>query len=113
MIAGLTSTICDETGRPYRLGPKLGTGGEGDVFSVEGDPKLAVKLYHKKPDPEKVDKLRVMVRTGSDKLSSFSTWPQAIISSSSSSSSAAMAAAVHGFVMPRLAPSYKEVLQLY
>lgn len=31
--------------RPLRLGPRIGKGGEGEVYKVDGDPALAVKIY--------------------------------------------------------------------
>ena len=104
MIASL-QTVQDERGQQIWLGPKLGAGGEGDVFSVEGNAKLTVKLYHKIPDAEKAAKLRTMVQTGSRELGTFCCWPQSIIQSNNG--------AIRGFVMRRLEPGYKPVLQLY
>jgi len=38
--------VVDAEGRVLRLGRKLGQGGEGAVFELEGEPALAAKIHH-------------------------------------------------------------------
>ena len=47
------------TGRTYRLGTFLGSGGQGTVFDVGG--QLVVKIYNQQPSPELEKKLSYMV----------------------------------------------------
>lgn len=53
------SLVYGLNGRSYRLGPELGSGGEGTVFALSGEP-LVVKIYHK-AEPGMEAKLRYMV----------------------------------------------------
>ncbi len=40
------SIVVDAEGRVLRLGRKLGQGGEGAVFDLEGEPAIAAKIHH-------------------------------------------------------------------
>lgn len=40
-----TDTVRDEQGRSFPLGERLGEGGQGEVFSVEGEPELVIKRF--------------------------------------------------------------------
>ena len=53
------SLVYGLNGRSYRLGSELGSGGEGTVFALSGEP-LVVKIYHK-AEPGMEAKLRYMV----------------------------------------------------
>ena len=37
--------VVDDTGRLLKLGRKLGQGGEGAVFELEGEPGMAAKIF--------------------------------------------------------------------
>jgi DNA-binding helix-hairpin-helix protein with protein kinase domain len=58
----------------YRLGEKIAEGGEGRVYAVEGRRDVLVKLY-KEPDPDREEKLRLMVDRGSRALRRVAAWP--------------------------------------
>ena len=47
-------------GLPVFLGPKLGSGGEGDIYALQSDPALVAKIYHRF-GPEHLAKLNVMI----------------------------------------------------
>ncbi|MFO0841873.1 MAG: hypothetical protein U0797_05655, partial [Gemmataceae bacterium] len=64
----MSRALADHTGRPVRLGPLIGQGGEGAVFQVEGDATLVAKVYSKPPDPATGDKLRALVRLARPEL---------------------------------------------
>ena len=80
-------------GSRVRLGRQLGRGGEGAVFEVAGDTRVA-KIYHKTPAPAKVDKLRVMTRAATPALLKVAAWPVELLEDE--------AHRVRGFLMPRV-----------
>ena len=80
-------------GSRVRLGRQLGRGGEGAVFEVAGDARVA-KIYHKAPAPAKVDKLRVMTRAATPALLKVAAWPVELLEDE--------AQRVRGFLMPRV-----------
>lgn len=53
--------LATQTGRPVRLGARLGRGGEGCVHAVDGSPGLAAKIYHPWLAFERREKVRDMV----------------------------------------------------
>lgn len=65
--------------QPLRLGPKLGTGGEGTVYAVEGAPDLVVKLYHESITEERAAKLEWLARNGSERLLKLTAWPVDVV----------------------------------
>ena len=88
-------------GSRVRLGPELGRGGEGAVFSVispvigrESEPRVA-KIYLKAPTPAKVEKLRVMARAATPALLRVAAWPIDLLMDENRR--------VRGFLMPRVA----------
>src|SRR6185312_289430 len=48
-------------GRPIAIGPQLGKGGEGIVYEVQGDAKLAAKIYHRDKANERREKIEAIV----------------------------------------------------
>ncbi len=48
-------------GKQVVIGKELGKGGEGTVYQLEGDQKIAVKLYHQGQAAERRDKVTAMV----------------------------------------------------
>lgn len=75
----MTFILKTSRGETIRLGAQLGKGGEGAVYTVEGQPALVGKLYHDPISPEKSQKLEVMTRRANPKLSSFAAWPQQLL----------------------------------
>ncbi len=87
--------VIDSAGRALPLGAKIGGGGEGDVYGLSRDPKSVVKLYHKPPSPEAVEKLTAMAGLGSPALLKVAAWPTGLARDARTRQAA-------GFVMPRV-----------
>jgi DNA-binding helix-hairpin-helix protein with protein kinase domain len=49
---------------PVALGRRIGQGGEGEVYLLEGDPRHAVKLYREPVPREREHKVLAMIRAG-------------------------------------------------
>ncbi len=54
--------LTDQNGKTVRLDRKLGHGGEGEIYSVNGHADAVAKIYYAH-SPERTEKLRVMVST--------------------------------------------------
>lgn len=86
----------DSNGNPVYLGKRLGSGGEGDVFTITSpDPKSVAKIYKKPISPEKQEKLRLMARGCNEDLQGIAAWPSEILH-------AKINGPVCGFIMPRI-----------
>ena len=90
-------------GSRIRLGPELGRGGEGVVYPVMGDTRVA-KIYFKAPTSAKVEKLRVMARAATPALLRVAAWPVDLLEDDNRR--------VRGFLMPRVA-AREDAHQLY
>jgi DNA-binding helix-hairpin-helix protein with protein kinase domain len=90
-------------GSRVRLGPELGRGGEGAVYAVIGEARVA-KIYFKAPSPAKVEKLRVMTRVATPGLLRVAAWPTDLLEDEKRR--------VRGFLMPRV-DAREDVHQLY
>jgi len=97
--------LVDDKGQEIVLGRRLGAGGEGAVYDVSNYKDIVVKLYHKTPPKEQIEKLRAMIQTGSERILKLSTWPVSLMFDGHGQPI--------GFLMPKLKPNYKEVIQLY
>jgi hypothetical protein len=58
-----------------RLGRRIGTGAEGEVYEIQDKSDLVAKVYHEPPPPEKAEKLVVLSRLGNERLFNLSAWP--------------------------------------
>src|SRR5499433_1367683 len=58
-----------------RLGWRIGTGAEGEVYEIQDKSDLVAKIYHEPPSPEKAEKLVVLSRLGNERLFNLSAWP--------------------------------------
>ncbi|MFM7447011.1 MAG: hypothetical protein ACKO24_00230 [Leptolyngbyaceae cyanobacterium] len=96
--------LYDHQNKTILLGEELGRGGEGSVYSINGDTANVAKLYHKAVTSEKAEKLKTMVVNGLD-LSRFTAWPSATLHDKPGST-------VKGFIMPRIT-GHREVHELY
>src|SRR5260221_10148842 len=67
--------LLDAAGRPLRLGPQLGSGGEGVVFELRDRSDIVVKLYHKNLEPEKAAKIVTMAKAANERLLKLTAWP--------------------------------------
>ena len=59
----------------FRLGRRIGTGAEGEVYEIRGRSDLVAKVYHEPPPPEKAEKLVILSRLGNERLFNLSAWP--------------------------------------
>ena len=74
------STVVDAEGRVLRLGRKLGHGGEGAVFELEGEPGIAAKIHHQPLTPLRAEKIRVMAGMRTSRLDELAAWPTSLLS---------------------------------
>lgn len=95
----------DPQGRAIALGKELGSGGEGAVFEIAGDAQRVAKIYHRPVAPEKAQKLRAMARLASEDLTTFASWPLAVLSSRRGDD-------VAGIVLPKVS-GHDEIHNLY
>ncbi len=96
--------LYDHLNKPILLGEELGRGGEGLVYTIQGDTTNVAKVYHKPVAGEKAEKLKAMVVNSLD-LSRFTAWPSATLHDKPGST-------VKGFIMPRVS-GHREVHELY
>ena len=101
----MTPTLIDPTGRPLPLDAKLGTGGEGDVFALASDVTRVVKVYHRPPTPQTVEKLTAMAGLATPGLLRVAAWPTGLVRD-------ARTRLVAGFLMPRVTDC-RPVQELY
>jgi DNA-binding helix-hairpin-helix protein with protein kinase domain len=87
----------DSGGTVIRLGKKIGSGGEGDVYELLMSSKTIVAKIYKKPlDEKKQEKLRLMARGCNEDLKGISAWPTDVLSTRPGGP-------VVGFLMPKIA----------
>ena len=72
-------TVYLEDKTAITLGDKFASGGEGDIFLVEGQPNLAAKVYRQVAMPVTASKLRAMPHVVSQDLLSVCAWPQQLL----------------------------------
>jgi TonB family protein len=58
-----------------RLGRRIGSGAEGEVYEIQDQIDLVAKVYHQPPPPEKAEKLVLLSRLGNERLFNLSAWP--------------------------------------
>ncbi|HLE47636.1 MAG TPA: hypothetical protein VI818_05010 [Candidatus Thermoplasmatota archaeon] len=100
----MAPTLVDATGRTWKQAERLGSGGQGEVFAVDGEPRLAVKiLFPRGRTREAHDKVRAMIARpppgAYDLVDGFPvlTWPLAILYAGR-----ARREGFVGYVMPRI-----------
>ena len=69
------AVFSDDKGRQVTLGQELGRGGEATVYAIDGDQSLVAKIYHRRLDAEKTQKLSRMVELQSERLLRLAAWP--------------------------------------
>lgn len=90
--------------RPLRLERLIGKGGEGEVYSINGDPNHAVKIYTTADRLIRHEKVAAMVRSDLAKRSTLAAFPEAVVQFKDGSFA--------GFVM-RLVEGHKPLHELY
>jgi len=93
----------DSKGNEFSLDTLLGSGGEGDVYAIRGRDASVAKIYRKRIDERKADKLRWMADHSNSDLLKFCTWVLDTVHSDDGN--------VVGFLMPRVTGS--PIHQLY
>src|SRR5215475_907711 len=58
-----------------RLGRRIGTGAEGEVYEIQDKSDLVAKIYHQPPPTEKAEKITVLSGLGNERLFNLSAWP--------------------------------------
>lgn len=86
------TTYRTRAGQELRLAERVGSGGEGTVYAIHGQPKLVAKIYNAAMTPDRERKLRAMVQVGSADLAGVTAWPADLVLSGRN---------VVGFTMPR------------
>lgn len=96
--------ILEQDGRRGRLGPKIGQGGEGAVYELEGRPGLVAKIFHQPPTAARADKIHAMATARTTALDRLTAWPTGLL----------MAATGEpiGLTMPRI-EGHRDIHQLY
>ncbi|MGI9428575.1 MAG: protein kinase domain-containing protein, partial [Bythopirellula sp.] len=98
--------LVDSTGRAIQLGHQVGSGGEGNVYDVDGEPGLVAKVYHQMPLTEdQFCKLDLMVARRTPQLSKVAAWPEEILRRGSGNEPC-------GLLMPKLDKS-RQLHELY
>jgi DNA-binding helix-hairpin-helix protein with protein kinase domain len=98
--------LIDSAGRTHQPGKLIGRGGEGSIFTIEGQPALVAKVYHHTPLPlELIDKLEVMVACRSPALDAIAAWPQTVLYGGPAKGPC-------GILMPRIADA-RQLHELY
>jgi DNA-binding helix-hairpin-helix protein with protein kinase domain len=97
MVTVPLTSFLDSQGNTLRLGKRIGSGGEGDVYELLSSPGTTVaKIYHKPLAAHKQEKLQLMARGCNDELKGISAWPTDVLCTRPGGP-------VVGFLMPRIA----------
>lgn len=88
--------LISSNGELLKLGVELGRGGEGSVFSIDGEPQKVAKIYHKVPEASLQAKLNTMVSEADAALNRYVAWPLQVLRERTQGP-------VLGFVMPKIA----------
>ncbi len=73
------TVVYDSNDGAVVLDKEIGKGGEGSVWSIEGDPLKVAKFYHKALAPEQARKLQAMCRLRSEDVLKIAAWPTAVL----------------------------------
>jgi DNA-binding helix-hairpin-helix protein with protein kinase domain len=95
--------IVEQDGRHGRLGPKIGQGGEGTVYALEGRPFVA-KIFHQPLGRARADKIRAMAAARTPALDRLTAWPTGLVM--------APTGEPIGLAMPKI-EGHRDIHQLY
>ena len=80
MTKVLLTQFVDSSGTTIRLGKRIGSGGEGDVYEIlPGHNNVVAKIYHKPLEAHKQEKLLLMARGCNEELKAISAWPTDVL----------------------------------
>lgn len=98
--------LYDADGLTVKLGERIGSGGEGAVYAIQGKSgHWAAKIFHERPSTEKREKLGDMVKGWNENLKRIAAWPLSTLHEWNSGP-------VCGFIMPRVLDC-RPIHQLY
>lgn len=86
------------------LGQEVGRGGEGVVYTIQGQNDRVAKVYLTPPDQRKIQKLLAMAEAATPGLLQIAAWPVDLLVDSKGG--------VQGFVMPRIV-ARRDIHELY
>lgn len=92
----MTGPILFIEGRPIRLGKRIGKGGEGEVYAVEGRADQALKFYTVGDTGDRAAKVEAMVRAGLAGASKLVSYPSAVVTDSKGKFAGFLMRLVHG-----------------
>jgi DNA-binding helix-hairpin-helix protein with protein kinase domain len=96
MTKVLLTSFLDSSGATIRLGKRIGSGGEGDVYEIlPAHTNIVAKIYHKPLEAHKQEKLLLMARGCNEELKAISAWPTDVLRTKPDGP-------VVGFLMPRI-----------
>lgn len=75
----MTLNLRDDQGRDVALGPKLGEGGEGAVYKLVANDRMAVKIYNKDMHPDRVQKIQILSHMDGDALDRYVARPLGLV----------------------------------
>src|SRR5258708_6387778 len=96
--------ILEQDGRRGRLGPKIGQGGEGAVYALEGRPGMVAKIFHQPLSAARAAKIRAMAAARTPALDRLTAWPTGLLM--------APTGEPIGLAMPRI-EGHRDIHQLY
>lgn len=73
------SRLVDEQGRLLRLGRKLGEGGEGAVYRLDGNSTQAIKVYASPLTAERAQKIKILTQLSQTDINRFTAWPSGLV----------------------------------
>jgi DNA-binding helix-hairpin-helix protein with protein kinase domain len=97
-------TVYDSHGKSYVLTNRVGSGGEGAVYSVPDNSEAVAKIYHEPVNDEKAEKLNWMAANKNEQLMKIAAWITDVLR-------AEPEGRIVGFLMPRVRA--KEIHELY
>ena len=100
------SLLFTSEGKPITLAAKLGEGGEGSVYNLNGLDSYVAKIYHQPITTQHAEKLMLMKNARTDRLLSVTAWPIDILYNTPTQKTTV------GFIMPKVT-GYKPIHELY
>jgi DNA-binding helix-hairpin-helix protein with protein kinase domain len=72
--------VVEANGTRLRLGSRLGQGGEGTIYELEGRPGVVAKIFHQPLTEQRAEKIRAMVALRTPALEAMTAWPLGLLS---------------------------------
>ncbi|MCW5734756.1 MAG: hypothetical protein KIS73_11540 [Enhydrobacter sp.] len=71
--------VVDADGTRVRLGTRLGQGGEGAIYELDGQPGIVAKIFHRPLPEQRAQKIRAMVASRTPALEKLTAWPLGLL----------------------------------